>query len=236
MDLFGITVYFQDIRFRYRKIGLFMSSEQGAALVVERNLFYRDQFQIARWLFTALIAINVMLGLGLLYRFSHPAQPEYFPATADGKIFLTHPLTDPVQNDNFVMQWGCTALEKAFSLDYLHWRQNLRDTALFFTPRGWTYFMKSIKDNNNLKTLTQFDMVSDLELTGAPQILRKNVIDGHYTWKIQVPVLIKYSSKDKNIPMSALITMNIQRMPAIHYSDKIAIDMIQVDTQGTQAS
>lgn len=208
-----------------------MADARGVEQVVLRQQFYKDRSKVVRFLLMALFAVNVILGLGVFYYITHPVHPQYFPATEDGRVFNMHPLSDPVQNDDFVVQWASTALSHVFALDFLHWRQQLTDVSNDFSPRGWKYFLTAVKKDNNLSTLTNYKMVSSATITGAPQVVQKGVVHGRYMWTVQVPIIIKYSNINKEISQTALVTMKIQRMSVVKYPSRIAIDMLVVNQQ-----
>lgn len=198
--------------------------KQGLELVVLRNEFYRDNYKRALLALLLVVALNVVL-VGLTIRvWLHPPQPQYFPTTADGRIINVHALSDPTVSDDFVLQWTVDAVRKAFSLDYVHWRQQLQNASSSFTPSGWRWFLNSLKSTNNLKTLVDLQMVSNAEVTGAPRILQRTVVGGHFVWKISMPLLVTYISKGHTINMPMSVTLLVLRMPVQDYPDKIAIN------------
>lgn len=193
-------------------------------LVILRNAFYRDNYRRALLALLAVIMANILLAGAIFYKFITPPPPQYFAATPDGRIIDVHPLSDPVVTDSFVVQWAANEVRASFSQDYMHWRKQLQDVSSSFTPGGWKYFLQSMQQSNNLKTLTSQKMVSDAQVTGAPQIIEKQVVDGHYAWKIQLPILVTYANKDKTIPMPMDVTLIVMRMPVKDYPQRIAIN------------
>lgn len=193
-------------------------------LIILRNAFYRDNYRRA---FIALILV-VLVNCGLLgtiiFKVMNPPKPQYFAITDDGRMINWHPLSDPVVTDDFVLQWATTAVRKSFSLDHIHWRQQLEDASPYFTPQGWRFFLQSLKKSNNLDTLTSLKMVSDAVVSGAPQIVEKAVLDGVYAWKIQMPVLVTYSNIAKSIPMPMMVTLIVLRVPVEQSAYRIAIN------------
>ena len=196
----------------------------GLSLVLERNLFYTDNFRKINLIILLLLVVNLVLSVAIVYKYTHPTPPKYFATTADGRIIQTKPLTDPVVTDSFVMQWASDQVRQAFSLDYMHWRQQLEVAQNSFTPSGWKYFVDSLKKSNNLTTLTDLKMVSNAEIVGAPEISRSQVLDGHYVWDIKFSLLVTYSNINKNIPMPMDINLIVMRMPVNEYDQGIAIN------------
>ena len=200
------------------------NSKGALELILLRNTFYRDHYKRALFAFLILLAVNIGLGGLIFYRSMNPPAPQYFATTADGTIINWHPLSDPVVTNDFVLQWSANAVRKAFSLDYEHWREQLQQASGSFTTAGWRYFLQSLKQSNNLKTLTKLKMVSNASITGAPRILEQEVIDGVYAWKIQLPILVTYTNAQQTIPMPMNVTLIVMRAPVKQFPDRIAIN------------
>jgi len=197
----------------------------GLALVMSRNYFYRDAYRRVVIVLLVLFFVNVALLGTVLVKLFTPAQPQYFATTADGRILNSHSLADPVVTDSFVTQWVANSVRRAFSVDYVHWRKQLQDASVNFTPDGWRYFLNALKASNNLNTLLSMKLVSDATITSAPQITAKMVVDGHYAWKVEMPLLITYTDgkgTTQNMPWK--VTVIVLRMPVKDYPQRIAIN------------
>ncbi len=199
---------------------------RGLEMVVMRNAFYRDHYYFALFAVVLMLAINGFLGLIIFYKWKHPAQPQYFATTAEGRIINIEPMNKPAVSDDFVLQWATESLRKAFSLDYIHWKAQLQEAQANFTPDGWNYFTDALKKSNNLKTLTELKMVSNVEMTGAPEITTKAVVGGHYAWNIKIPVLLTSTNGTKTIHTPINFTVIVLRESAQYYPQKIAINNI----------
>lgn len=196
----------------------------GLELVMQRNSFYRDAYRRLVAVVVLLFFINCGLGAAIVIKYLNPPQPQYFATTAEGRIINIHKLTDPVVTDSYVLQWTANAVRQAFSSDFMHWRKQLQDASANFTPDGWRYFLSALKASNNLNTLVQMKMVSGVELTAAPQITKEMVVDGHYAWKVQMPLLITYTDGKQHINMPWNVTVIVARMPVQDYPQRIAIN------------
>jgi len=198
--------------------------QKGLELVLLRNAFYRDHYRRALMALLLLVVLNVLLVCGIVYKISNPQPPQYFATTAEGRMINVHPLNDPVVTDSYVLQWTANAVRHSFSQDYLHWRAQLQQASSSFTPSGWHYFLDSMQKSNNLKTLISLKMVSNAEITGAPRIQEKEVVGGHYAWKINMPVVVTYSNAQRTITVPMDVTLIVLRMPVKDYPQRIAIN------------
>lgn len=193
-------------------------------LVTLRNAFYRDHYRravIALWI---LMVINGLLVVMIVDKMVSLPKPQYFATTADGRMINWHPLTDPAVPDRFVTQWAANAVRQAFSVDFVHWRHQLQQASNNFTHYGWTTFLDALKKSNNLTTLTHLKMVSDATITGAPKILKEEVINGRYAWKVELPILIVYKNAQRSIPMPMEVTLIVLRIPVQENPSRIAIN------------
>ncbi len=193
-------------------------------LVVLRNAFYRDSYRRAAMALLFLVVINCLLGFAVFYKFTHPPTPQYFAITPDGRMINVRALSDPAVTDNYVLQWSANAVRQAFSMDFIHWREQLQSSKQNFTGYGWTQFLNAVKKSNNLETLRTLNMVSDAKITGAPKIIRKQVINGTYAWGVEMPILVTFTNGGKTIPMPMDVNLIVMRVPVKDYPDKIAIN------------
>lgn len=194
------------------------------ALVLLRNSFYRDRFYATLVILFLLLILNAALMVMIGYKYTHPTQPQYFATTPDGRMIHWHPLSDPVVGDDYVLQWASNAVRSVFSLDYVHWRQQLQSASTSFTPSGWRDFSAALKASHNLKTLTDLKMVSNVTLTAPPQIEQKQEIDGVYAWKIKMPILVTYTNSERSIPTPLNVTLIVVRVPVQTSAARIAIN------------
>lgn len=205
---------------------------EGLTLVLMRNAFYRDNYRRAVLSLIIVFFIDIVLGASIAYRYLNPPEPQYFATTASSQLIKFHPLTDPVVDDNYVLQWTANAVQQAFSLDFIHWRQQLMQAANNFTPSGWHFFLSAFKQSGDLDTLVHLQMVSNAVVTGAPVILYQNVLGDRYVWKIELPILITYISTAKTIHQPLKITVMVDRVPVQDNPNQIAINEFLPEVQG----
>lgn len=210
------------------------SSDQTEALtlVLMRNAFYRDNYQRAMMGVIIVFFVDVLLAMAILYHYFNPPKPEYFAANSSYQLIRYHPLSDPVVNNNYVLQWVSDAVRRAFSLDFIHWRQQLQDASVNFTTPGWHFFLQSYKQSGDLQSLVKLQMVANATITGAPVIQYENVLGGRYVWKIQMPVMITYTNLEKTIRQPLDVTVIVVRVPVQDNPDRIAINEFLPVPQG----
>ncbi|OGT48008.1 MAG: type IV secretion protein IcmL [Gammaproteobacteria bacterium RIFCSPHIGHO2_12_FULL_38_11] len=199
-------------------------NREGLTLVLQRNAFYRDNYRRAVFALIIVFFINILLAASIIYRYINPPEPQYFATNAAYQLIKWHPLTDPVVSNNYVLQWATNAVHEAFSLDFIHWREQLQRASNNFTPSGWHWFLSAFKQSGDLDTLVNLSMVSDATVTGAPVMQYEGVLGGRYIWKIEMPIMITFTNKEKTIPLPLKITLIAQREAVQDYPSQIAIN------------
>lgn len=180
------------------------------------------------------IILNILLAAAVIYKFTHPVQPVYIAATADGRIVKVHKLSEPVVDDSFVLQWSVDAVRSAFSLDFKHWRAQLSQAQGRFTTYGWDKFVSSLRQSNNLNTLIEKKLVSNITVTGSPQITRQQLAGNQYVWQVEMPILLEFVGYRFDLKMPMNVTLLITRVPVSRFPQRIAINNFIADTVGSQ--
>jgi intracellular multiplication protein IcmL len=206
--------------------------DSALGLVLLRNVFYRDSYKRALLAVTMIIVINLLLATCIVYKLVKPTPPNYFPATADGRVIAKEPLTLPVHTNSYVEQWAADSLMLAFRLDFIHWRSQLAEAKKNFTTQGWKWFVDSLQASNNLNTLRGSNMVSSIRVTSPPKVVRSMVIGGAYMWMVKMNVMLTYKNSDRTINAPNSVTMIVVRQNAKDYPDRVAINNIIMEPIG----
>jgi len=205
----------------------------GLTLVMMRNVFYRDNYQRARFALTLAVVLNVLLVISVIYKYFNPPEPQYFPTSPEYQLIKWHPLTDPIVDDNFVLQWTANAVRQAFSMDFIHWRDQLQQASRNFTPSGWHWFLEALQKSGNLKSLVSLNMVSDATVTGSPVIQLQEVLSGRYLWEIELPVMVSFTNVQRTINMPLKVTVIVERVSVEDNPQRIAINQFLPIVQGS---
>lgn len=206
---------------------------EGLTLVLMRNAFYRDNYRRAVFALIVVFFINALLLGSIIYRYLNPLQPQYFATNSQYQLIKWRPLSDADVTDNFVLQWVSDAVRESFSLDFIHWRAQLQRASANFTVSGWHWFLNAFKQSGDLDTLVKLSMVSNAEVTGAPVILFKGVLDNRYVWKIEVPMMITYTNVNKTIRQPLKVTLIVERVPVQDNPNRIAINQFLPIPEGS---
>ncbi|MGQ3892559.1 type IVB secretion system apparatus protein IcmL/DotI [Legionella sp. CNM-4043-24] len=203
-------------------------AEDALAAVMLRNRFYRDgQRKLIAALLTSL-AVNAIMATMLFYDITHPPTPKYFATSINGRITPLFPLNEPNQSDSAVLQWANQAAIAAFTYNFVNYRSELQASSGFFTADGWTQFLTALQQSNNLDAVKAKKLIVSAVATRAPIILQKGILNGQYSWRIQMPLLVTYQSASEFSQQNNVVTMLVTRVSTLNTPRGIGISQFVV--------
>ena len=198
-------------------------AEDALAVVQLRNQFYKDsQRKVMLALLIAILA-NFLLGGLLFYIITHPPEPRYFATSINGRITPLFPLNEPNQSDSAVLQWANQAAIAAFTYNFVNYRDELQASSGFFTAEGWDQFLNALQQSNNLDAVKAKKLIVSAVATRAPIILQKGILNGSYSWRVQMPILVTYQSASEFTQQNNVVTMLITRVSTLNSPRGIGI-------------
>ncbi|MDP1602316.1 MAG: type IVB secretion system apparatus protein IcmL/DotI [Legionella sp.] len=203
-------------------------AQDALAAVALRNKFYRDgQRKLVTGLIITLL-VNVLMASMLLYEITHPPLPKYFATSVNGRITPLFPLNEPNQSDSAVLQWANQAAIAAFSYNFVNYRDELQASSGFFTAEGWQQFLTALQQSNNLDAVKAKKLIVSAVATRAPIILQKGMLNGRYSWRVQMPLLVTYQSASEFSQQNNVVTMLINRVSTLNSPRGIGISQFVV--------
>ncbi|MCE0724786.1 MULTISPECIES: type IVB secretion system apparatus protein IcmL/DotI [Legionella] len=203
-------------------------AEDALTVVALRNKFYKDsQRKVILALLIALI-VNIILAALLVYMITHPPAPKYFATSINGRITPLFPLNEPNQSDSAVLQWANQAAIAAFTYNFVNYRDELQASSGFFTPEGWDQFLNALQQSNNLDAVKAKKLIVSAVATRAPIILQKGVLNGSFSWRVQMPILVTYQSASEFSQQNNVVTMLITRVSTLNSPRGIGISQFVV--------
>jgi len=197
--------------------------DDAVELVRLRNNFYRDNYRrLVGALLVLLVAIAMLIGT-VFYQIMNRPEPRYFATTADGRIMPLYPLSEAMLSPGELLQWAHGASISAYTYNFVNYRSAMQNLQNQFTPKGWKYYEAALKTSRNLELVIAKKLVVSAVATGTPVILDQAVIDGRYSWKVQIPLLVSYQSPNEQTQKPVIIMMIISRVPTVDKPKGIAI-------------
>lgn len=160
----------------------------------------------------ALLA-SVVLNCVLAFFAVHPVR-EYF-ASDNGRLFPMVPLSAPYQKPANVIQFAKDTLSRAFTLDFLNWRQQLEDSRGRYTRGGFKSYLDALKQSGVLELVKQRRMNMTVT-SGTGVLVSEGVENGVYVWVVEVPIEVKLTGQTSELPAQKFTaTVRIERIPTL---------------------
>lgn len=200
------------------------NSNGSLELVKLRSDFYKDNFRRMVWVLLISLVLNVILAISLIF-FSHqPARTYFFATTSDGRLIPVVPLVEPNMSDTAVTNWVSNNLPQVYALDFVHYRSQLQSMQGIFTQYGWQQFIQA--SGPFLSNIVNNQLVTSATLTNVPIVVQKGIINGVYSWQVQVPLLISSQKAGTQTTQNVIVRLIVQRVNNIASQQLLGISQI----------
>ena len=133
------------------------------------------------------------------------------------------PLSKPNQSDISILTFANRAILSAFSYDYKNHEDALNASSKFFTKKGWKEFLIALENSNNIDVVIKNKLTVSATPIGSPIITNKGILKGVYSWRVVMPVIIKYQNSVESSTSKSSVTILITRTPRKDSSNGIGI-------------
>ena len=196
---------------------------QAQETAFEVNEFYRDNYRRVMKMLSFMVVVCAILSSVLAWISYDRKQPPYYASITTGEVIPMHSLSEPVVTTDFVLRWSELATRQVYNLDFATYQQQLAKVQPLFTPNGWEKLLMAFKSSGLLDELVGSRLVISSVVTGPPVILARSVMDGRFTWRIQMRLLITYTSASETRQSEAIVTMAVQRVSTLDAAQGIQI-------------
>ncbi|CAM4428391.1 MAG: hypothetical protein LEGION0398_MBIBDBAK_00471 [Legionellaceae bacterium] len=201
-------------------------------LIHLRQDFYYDSSKKLIMILLSSFFIIIVLIAAFVYQIMNPPAPKYFAVNSDGRLIKLPPLNEPNMEHFALLQWGNTAAIAAYTYSFVNYRQELQAASSYFTPNGWQNFVTALQDSGNLQAVIAKKLIVSAVAKGAPVILQEGLLNGRYTWRVQMPMLITYQSASQKSEQDVIVTMLITRVSPLNSARGIGIAQFIVASAG----
>jgi len=191
---------------------------------LKRNEFYRDNYRRILSILLILSFISVLMVAVVAFLDITRPQPKYYATLSNGRIVPMQALSEPTVTSDYVIQWASLAVRAAYNLDFVNYQKQLNAAEPYFTPSGWLAFSDALDSSGTLSSLQGNKLIMSAVVSDAPIVLDRAIISGHYTWRVQVPLLVTYSSASENKKQSLIVTLTIMRVSTLDTAQGIRIN------------
>jgi len=153
-----------------------------------------------RWLPIVLLLLGVNLGLVSLafFQFAIRSPGDFFGYPPDTKSFALTALERPNVSTNALLSWVTLAATSTFTFDFVNYKDQLKTLEDYFTDAGYDSFLNALQTAGTLKKIDEDKLVLSAVAVGPAIILTEGEQRSGYTWRVQVPLLVRYQSASVN--------------------------------------
>lgn len=157
----------------------------------------------------------------------HPTPPEYFATTSDGRLIPLAPISEPYVPNEVLLTWAAQAVTQAYSLDYVHYRQQLSQMRELFTAQGFKSHLAALDEAGVLEAVQKRRLVTQVVATAPPIITNQGVLGNRYAWRVEVPIQISYQGASSvSQPQRNVVEVLIVRIPTHELARGYAIHQL----------
>ena len=189
----------------------------------ENNVRYASRYRHMLRHIMVLTVFGIILSLGLCAQWLMRPAPLYFASTTAGELVPMQPLSAPVVTHRYLLEWAETVARGAYNLDFVHYQDQLNTYASAFTSGGWSAFQDALSSSGFLDALQNNKLSISAIVSDSPVVLDQGMRSGRWTWTVQVPVLVTFTSASEVKKVHYLVTLTIQRVPVLDLTRGIAV-------------
>ncbi len=136
------------------------------------------------------------------------------------------PLDQSNLPSNQVLIWTMQGIEQIYTYNYKNFPDVLTAIRHYFTTQGYESYMKALDDSKNLNTVQDKRLAVTAKVAEKGKIVKEGVVNGIYTWEVQVPINVNYKSTTESIDQKLVANVEVVRVPLSDSQVGIAIHSI----------
>ncbi len=145
-----------------------------------------------------LLVVQLVL-IGLCYfQFFVRTPGQYIGQFPSNELFRINAFDRPNVSTKALLNWATLASTATFTFDFVNYENQLTSLKDYFTNDGYTNFVDSLNNNGTLAKIEEEKLIVSAVATGTAIILREELLGALRSWRIQVPVLVRYQSASVN--------------------------------------
>lgn len=208
------------------------SRPRSAEKVVSRNLavssIYRKLIGLA-FVATLAAVISVVAAMSLAAK---RVPPQFVPVLADGRVLPLIPLDRPNLSQARLAEFSLEAIHALNTYDYINWIDQLNAAQVYFSPGGWMGYQEELMSVDTMKAVEARKMVVSVTPQGEVRVVQEGKISGVYAWRVEVPVLIRYTAhtgtESGGNTQEGVVALTISRVPTTVNERGVAIQLYKL--------
>ncbi len=183
-----------------------------AESVIDKNTFYRKITMGMLYLMFTLIAAITIAILVIGYVSVRPPITLTYSIDNDGNIVELAPIDVAGMTDADLLDWATKRAMNIHELSFHDWEDHVQSMSSYFTEEGHVNYQWALKKSDLFRRITENNQVSWAEPASAPRIRKAEVINGVFTWVVDMEFYVYIGGGNKStIPVLASAVMVVQR-------------------------
>ncbi|NNM65722.1 MAG: DotI/IcmL/TraM family protein [Burkholderiales bacterium] len=154
---------------------------------------------------------------------------QYFGLTPSLQVVKMVPMSEPFISEQGLLDWTSESVCKTLGLDFVHWRDELLAVQSDYTPQAFAQVEGQLESSGTLDMVRKERILMSAVPSAPPVIIAEGVAAGHYTWRIQFPVIVSYETTGGQPTKQTLVaTATVVRVPTEFNPRGVAIEQINL--------
>jgi len=154
----------------------------------------------------------------LLYHVSYvlPQDSYYAVSALANGAELKKPMTgleNPNMSRDAVLRWAAASATEVMTFGFDDVDERLGHARRLFTPDGWESFQAGLQHTHLVKSMVENQQLLSTIPAATPTLIMEGVMQGVYTWVIDVRAIMTLRAADKKTNAPTSIRLVIVKMP-----------------------
>lgn len=185
--------------------------DAAAGTELARNALSRQRYEFVMKITSGFVILAILLSVFIVYLATRPVEYRYFTTDSRGGIREISALNRPIQTDEEVLNWATSAVTKAYSMSFANYGQQLNDLKIRFTDAGWRGYEQALERSGFLDSLLKNQYVTSAVPKQAPVVVAKGTVNGVYGWRLQIPVIVTFTSASNSSSQDINVEVTVVR-------------------------
>lgn len=147
------------------------------------------------------------------FQFFTRERGHFYQQLPSGETIELTELDRPNVSTKALLEWASLAATATFTFDFVNYETQLKALRDFFTADGYLNFLTSLESTKTISTITSKNLQLSAVAIGPAIVLTEEMISGYHTWRIQVPLLVRYQSASVNETHQQIVTVLVTQVP-----------------------
>ncbi|MBB2156635.1 DotI/IcmL/TraM family protein [Gluconacetobacter diazotrophicus] len=179
---------------------------------VRRRLLDPEFLQaIIKWGFLAfagVVSLCMALGVALIVTITHAPHVRYIANDLWGRPHELIVTDKPYFTSAQVMNWAVQKVTGLYTIDFVHWAQELNSAEQSFAVPAWNEWARSFQEPGNIDFIKNKRVFTTAVPKSAPSIVSEGpTANGDYEWHVTFPMYLKWENESGS--RTDLLSVNV---------------------------